>query len=196
METRRFCGSPTEIGHAHGSLLRPVLADRYEQYMRRFAVTGFLDVARVERDAIAWYDQLPARYRQESAAIAEGAGISLATMAKCQFASYATTGDPVRACTSIVASIGGNTWIAHNNDWFDCGSRSWIYSDSARGSRSARDADLRLGGRRLWRRRCQRRTSVDSTQWISRARCSSRGRAANAVAVSRTRSARDVRVAR
>jgi hypothetical protein len=84
-----------------------------------------LDIERVRRDAIAWHEALPARYREESAAIADGADVSLTTMAECQFASYAVTGDPVRACTSIVTSIEGQTWIAHNNDWFDCGSAAW-----------------------------------------------------------------------
>jgi hypothetical protein len=121
----RYRGSPTEIGQAQGARLRDVLGARYAEYLRRFATTGFLDVDRVRRDAMAWHDALPTRYREETAAIADGAGLSLSTMAECQFASYAVTGDPVRACTSIAASIEGRTWIAHNNDWFDCGSRAW-----------------------------------------------------------------------
>jgi hypothetical protein len=121
----RYRGSPSEIGRAQGIHLRPVLAARYEEYLRRFTATGLLDIERVRRDALAWHDALPARYREETAAIAEGAGVSLETMAECQFASYAVTGDPVRACTTIVTSIEGRTWIAHNNDWFDCGSRAW-----------------------------------------------------------------------
>src|SRR5439155_14512632 len=87
--------------------------------------TGLFDFTRIERDALDWLEALPARYRDEIVAIAVAAEVPLATMAQCQFSAYALVGDPLRACSSLVLSVEGHTWVAHNTDWLDAGSRAW-----------------------------------------------------------------------
>jgi hypothetical protein len=126
MPLKSFRGMPDEIGRAIGRSLRGVLAERYDAYLRALRRTGMFDFARIEREALEWLEGLPARYRDEVVAIAVGAELSLLQMARCLFSGWAMVGDPLRACTSLVVNVEGRTWIAHNNDWFDGGSRGWI----------------------------------------------------------------------
>src|SRR5438552_5321910 len=121
---QRYEGTPEEIGWVQGARVRAISA-RYDRYVSRLLTTGLFDVARLRADALAFLDALPIRFRDELRAFAAGARIPLETVARLELLPYTLIGDPLRACTSIVARIDGRTWAAHNNDWFDAGSHEW-----------------------------------------------------------------------
>ncbi len=117
----RFEGSPADVGYAHGTVLRASLRKNLQAYNESMRRAGVLDVRKVRREWASWFDTVASHYRQELEGIARGAEIPLDDMVQWLYGSaYA-----VQGCTSVIASIDGRTWIAHNNDWYDFGSHRW-----------------------------------------------------------------------
>ncbi len=126
-----FKGSPMEVGYAHGRAVKALLRKNNEQYIGGMARAGVLDVAKMRREAMTWFETVPARFREEEEGIARGAEIGLRDMVEWLYGSaYAAGGSAAarhqsQGCTSVVTSVEGRTWIAHNNDWHDFGSHQW-----------------------------------------------------------------------
>lgn len=117
-----FKGSPMEVGYAHGRAVKALLRKNNEQYIGGMARAGLLDTGQMRREAMPWFETVAPRYREELEGIARGAGIPPTKMIEWLYGScYAVSG----GCTSVIASIAGRTWIAHNNDWHDFGSHRW-----------------------------------------------------------------------
>jgi hypothetical protein len=110
-----------EVGYAHGHAVKALLRKNNEQYIGGMARAGVLDLAKMRREAMPWFETVPARFREETEGIARGAEIRLSDTVEWLYGSaYAAQG-----CTSVVTSVDGRTWIAHNNDWYDFGSHRW-----------------------------------------------------------------------
>ncbi len=117
-----FEGSPWDVGYAQGLAVKDTLRGNQEEYIGGMARAGLLDTGQMRREAMPWFETVAPRYREELEGIARGAGIPLTKMIEWLYGScYAVSG----GCTSVIASIAGRTWIAHNNDWHDFGSHRW-----------------------------------------------------------------------
>jgi hypothetical protein len=117
----RLEGRPMEVGYAHGRSVRQTLRTNLEAYIDGLTRSGMLDVEKMRRDCMPWFETVPPHFREEMEGVACGAEIALDDMVQWLYGSaYAADG-----CTSVVAAIEGRTWIAHNNDWHDFGSHRW-----------------------------------------------------------------------
>jgi hypothetical protein len=113
--TRRYAGTPREIGLAAGRALGPRLAATIERYIReRPQDPAELDVEELRRGALPWLRSLPARFQEELEGLAEGAGLPLQRVAEWEFVELCVRD----GCSGLIGRIGGHAWVARNNDFF------------------------------------------------------------------------------
>jgi hypothetical protein len=90
------------------------LANNISRYLEEGPGThsGPLDGARLQTGALPWLRRLPSRFQAEMEGLAEGAGVTLQTVAAWSFVEACTAG----GCSAFVGRTGGQTWVARNND--------------------------------------------------------------------------------
>ena len=58
-------GSPMEVGLAQGRAVKATLRDNLKQYIGGFTRAGVLDVTKMRRDCMPWFDTVAPRYPDE-----------------------------------------------------------------------------------------------------------------------------------
>lgn len=107
----RFEGSAREIGLAHGRALGMDLGHVIDTYIGTLVRRGDLDLDCVRREAMGWFADLPARYREELEGLAEGSGVPLVQTVQwlsCELCR--------KQCSGFVSAIDGEAWVGRNND--------------------------------------------------------------------------------
>lgn len=116
MSTERFLhlrGSPYQVGRALGVHLKDRLARDIEHYITSGPVKfGNLDLSKLHKGAMDWFERLPKRFRSEMEGLAEGSGVTLQTIAEW---GYADVGGRT-GCSSFILRSQGETWVGRNND--------------------------------------------------------------------------------
>ncbi|MFM7809619.1 MAG: hypothetical protein ACKPEA_17085, partial [Planctomycetota bacterium] len=125
-------GPVEAAGHAYGKacahLFEPARLDRYLDVM--------LPLKRSTREAIAvhaeaWARRLPEHHQRQIEAMAEGAGVSAASVRQFLYADIAppaeVRGEDPRSlvsgdgpmCSGVVVERAGSPWVARNCDWYE-----------------------------------------------------------------------------
>lgn len=108
-----LAGTPREIGLAAGRMLGKRLDENIEYYLQNRPVRPE-DLGRegMESGVLSLLDKLPARFREELAGLAEGAGLSLRRVVEwLAIEQYVSDG-----CSGFTVAIDGQTWVGRNND--------------------------------------------------------------------------------
>ena len=112
---QHFRGTAYDVGYASGQRLGSQLEQNIVQYQAiRSESSASVQWNLLRTGAIPWLRQLPKRYQDEFAGLAEGAGITLQRVAEwVYFETILTAG-----CSGFVVYSGGHAWIGRNNDMF------------------------------------------------------------------------------
>jgi hypothetical protein len=112
----RICrarGSARAVGWAIGRHLGPRLEQNIQHYIEQGPARHMaLDRDRLRRGALPWLRCLPRRFQDELEGLAEGAGLPLQRVAEWCYVEECTAG----GCSAFLCSLGGQTWVARNND--------------------------------------------------------------------------------
>ena len=114
-------GSPREIGWSYGLQVRDCFADQARTFLEDgLARHGLLDLDRLRAAALRLIDLLPAHYVEEMQGFADAVGLPIVRVAEWH-AEY----EARRGCSTVVAFVDGEPWVAHNTDYADFGMHRW-----------------------------------------------------------------------
>lgn len=112
---QHFSGTAYDVGYASGLTLGPELEQNISQYLSaRPHELSLRQWDQLREGALPWLNQLPQRFQDEYAGLAEGAGLTLQRIAEWGFfETYLVSG-----CSGFVGYHNGHAWIGRNNDMF------------------------------------------------------------------------------
>jgi len=98
-----------------GRALGPRLGQNVSRYLRmRPPRPGAIDAERLHREALPWLRTLPARFQEEMEGLAEGADLPIERLAEWSYVECCIA----EGCSGLAIRLGGETWVARNNDMF------------------------------------------------------------------------------
>ena len=125
-------GGVEEAGFAYGRACGHLFEERrLGMYLDSLAALKRTDRGWMAVHAAAWAERLPAHFRAQMAAMAEGAGTSIGALQQFLHADIAPpAGTPAAGpeslvsadgpmCSGLVVHHGGVPWVARNCDWFE-----------------------------------------------------------------------------
>ena len=118
-------GTPYEIGLIHGSAAKSEIRGSISCYSAYFAKTADLDWSRAKATALQFAPTISRKWRSyldEMRGIADGAGVSLASILALNVRTEIAIGlmkdnTPTDGCTTLSWRTEGGSWLAQNWDW-------------------------------------------------------------------------------
>jgi Acyl-coenzyme A:6-aminopenicillanic acid acyl-transferase len=108
-------GTAKEIGVFMGQALREKLAQNIELYIRKCPLSPeALDSDNLRTGAIPWLNSLPERFQDELKGMAEGANVSLQTIAEWNYVEQCIQEE----CSGFICLMNGHAWLGRNNDTY------------------------------------------------------------------------------
>jgi hypothetical protein len=109
----RASGSARAAGLAFGRRMGQRLEHNIHRYIEQGPARHMqLDRDKLSRGALPWLRCLPRRFQEELEGLAEGAGLPLQRVAEWCYVEECVSG----GCSAFLCSLGGQTWVARNND--------------------------------------------------------------------------------
>jgi hypothetical protein len=107
-------GTPWEIGVARGRALGPRMEQNIRAYAEARTQPGTVNPEQLRAGALPYLRSLPARFQEELAGLAEGAGLPLQRIAEWVYL------EPylwqARGCSAFICLLDGRAWVGRNND--------------------------------------------------------------------------------